>query len=116
MVRTSIFKTKWKYGSLFYKYELRRRKSMINKFNSFFIVFTAPTIVNAAPGPVVVSFGSFGGYTYNPWSTLPYLQLPGWTVTTVYAIVGGLFVLYIFALLGSYIPGVSDFVDTISGE
>lgn len=78
-------------------------------------VFTAPTIVNAAPGPVVVSFGSFGGYTYNPWSTLPYLQLPGWTVTTVYAIVGGLFVLYIFALLGSYIPGVSDFVDTISG-
>lgn len=78
-------------------------------------VFTAPTIVNAAPGPVVVSFGSFGGYTYNPWATLPYLQLPGWTVTTVYAIVGGLFVLYIFALLGSYIPGVSDFADTISG-
>merc|ERR1712008_52462 len=52
-------------------------------------VFTAPTIVNAAPGPVAVSFGSFGGYTYNPWSTLPYLQLPGWTATTVYAIVGG---------------------------
>jgi len=78
-------------------------------------VFTAPTIVNAAPGPVVVSFGSFGGYTYNPWSTLPYLQLPGWTATTVYAVVGGLFVVYIFALLGSYIPGVSDFVDTISG-
>ena len=102
--------------SLCYKYELRRRKSKIDKFHSFFIVFTAPTIVNAAPGPVVVSFGSFGGYTYNPWSTLPYLQLPGWTVTTVYAIVGGLFVLYIFALLGSYIPGVSDFVDTISGE
>ena len=116
MVRTSISKTKWMCISLFYKYELRRRKSKIDKFHSFFIVFTAPTIVNAAPGPVVVSFGSFGGYTYYPWSTLPYLQLPGWTVTTVYAIVGGLFVLYIFALLGSYIPGVSDFVDTISGE
>lgn len=77
-------------------------------------VFTAPTIVNAAPSPVVVSFGSFGGYTYNPWSTLPYLQLPGWTVSTVYAIVTGLFGLYSFVLLGSYIPGVSDFFNTIS--
>merc|ERR1712062_928384 len=57
--------------------------------------YVAPTIVNSNAGPVNVVFGSFGGYTYDPWATLPYLQLPGWTVQSIYAIVGGLFVLYV---------------------
>merc|ERR1712218_5510 len=77
-------------------------------------VYVAPTIVNAAPSPVVVSFGNIGGYTYNPWSTLPYLQLPGWTVSTVYVLVGLLMVMYTFALLGNYIPGVGDFFSSVS--
>jgi len=77
-------------------------------------VYVAPTIVNAALPSPVVTFGNFGGYTYNPWSTLPYLQLPGWTVSTIYTIVFGLFILYIFGLLGSYIPGVSDFTNSIA--
>ena len=74
----------------------------------------APTIVNANVGGTV-SFGNFGGYTYNPWATLPYLQLPGWTVSSIYAIVGGLFVIYLVGLLGSQIPGVGEFFNTISG-
>jgi len=77
-------------------------------------VYVAPTIVNAAPSPVVVQLGNFGGYTYNPWGTLPYLQLPGWSVSSVYTLVLGLFGLYTFSLLGSYIPGVSDFFTSIS--
>lgn len=62
--------------------------------------YVAPTIVNANVGSVV-SFGNFGSFTYNPWGTLPYLQMPGWTVTSIYATVGGLFVLYVFGLLGT---------------
>merc|ERR1711860_160560 len=76
--------------------------------------YVAPTIVNSNAGPVNVVFGSFGGYTYDPWATLPYLQLPGWTVQSIYAIVGGLFVLYVFGLLGSSIPGVSNLFSGLS--
>ena len=63
-----------------------------------------------------MSFGTVGGFQYNPWATLPYLQLPGWTVTGVYVVVLSLFALYGIVLLGSYIPGVSDFFDTISSK
>jgi len=77
-------------------------------------VYVAPTIVNSNAGPVNVVFGSFGGYTYDPWATLPYLQLPGWTVQSIYAIVGGLFLLYVFGLLGSSIPGVSNLFSGLS--
>ena len=76
----------------------------------------APTIVNAAPAPAVINFGTFAGYTYNPWATLPYLQLPGWTVSAVYAVILGMFALYGIVLLGSYIPGVSEFTDSISSK
>ena len=79
-------------------------------------VYVAPTIVNSNAGPVNVVFGSFGGYTYDPWATLPYLQLPGWTVQSIYAIVGGLFLLYVFGLLGSSIPGVSNLFSGLSSK
>ena len=72
--------------------------------------------MNSNAGPAVVSFGSFGGFTHDPWGTMPYLQLPGWTVQSIYAIVGGLFVLYVFGLLGSSIPGVSNLFSGLSGK
>ena len=81
-------------------------------------MFVAPTIVNTNFGGAgsVVTFGNIGSYTYNPWGTLPYLQLPGWTVQAVYAMVGGLFIIYIFGLLGSNIPGVGEFFNTLSSK
>lgn len=82
----------------------------------FFTVFVAPTIVQSNAGPVTFTAGSFTTYTYNPWSTLPYLQLPGWTVSSIYTIVGGLFLLYIIGLAGAQIPGVGEFFDTVKGK
>ena len=84
--------------------------------NNFIISATTPTvsIVNSN-APSVVSFGSLGSYTYNPWGTLPYLQLPGWTAAAVYTIIAGLFVLYVVVLFGQAIPPINRAYNTVTG-
>ena len=75
----------------------------------------APVIVSANIGSTI-SFGSIASVPYNPWGTLPYLQLPGWSVSAIYAIVGGLFLIYLIGLFSSSIPGVSNITNAIGGK
>ena len=77
-----------------------------------FSEYVAPTIV-IKPSPIasaVLSFGNIGGYTYDPLATLPYLQLPLWTITISLGAISAI------GLLGINIPGVSDFIKTILGK
>jgi len=69
--------------------------------------YVAPTIVNSNVGSGTINFGSVQVHTWSPWDTMPFLQLPGWTVATVYTIILGLFVLYFANIIGSFIPGFS---------
>ena len=81
----------------------------------FVSVFTAPAVVVSANVGGSVNFGSVANYNYDPFSTLPYLQLPGWSVSAIYAIVGGLFAIYLIGLLGPGIPGFSTVSRAWSG-
>lgn len=64
----------------------------------------------------MVNFGSFSSYTYNPWGTLPFLQLPGWSAVGVYSVIAGLFVIYALVLLGSFVPGLGSLANRIAGK
>ena len=83
-----------------------------------FSAFVAPTIVNSNlnNAPAVVNFGSVPVYTWSPYATLPYLQLPGWTVATVYAIIFGLFIMYMFSIFGTFIPGFTAISRALSSK
>ena len=73
----------------------------------FLAAYVAPTIVNSNVGSGTINFGNVQVHTWSPWDTMPFLQLPGWTVATVYTIILGLFVLYFANIIGSFIPGFS---------
>ena len=85
----------------------------------FLAAYVAPTIVNSNVGSGTINFGSVQVHTWSPWDTMPFLQLPGWTVATVYTIILGLFVLYFANIIGSFIPGfstVSNIASSKSGD
>ena len=37
---------------------------------------------------MIIPAVSTGNYDYNPFATLPYLQLPDWTITALYGVIG----------------------------
>ena len=89
------------------------------KFNTiyfFLAAYVAPSIVSSNIGSGTINFGSVQVHTWSPWDTMPFLQLPGWTVATVYTIILGLFVLYFANIIGSFIPGFSSVSNIFSSK
>ena len=58
----------------------------------FSAAFVAPAVVIApvvlSGGSVIIPAVSTGNYDYNPFATLPYLQLPDWTISALYGVIG----------------------------
>ena len=89
------------------------------KFNTIFFflaAYVAPSIVSSNIGSGTINFGSVQVHTWSPWDTMPFLQLPGWTVATVYTMILGLFVLYFANIIGSFITGFSSVSNIFSSK
>ena len=94
-------------------------QNIIKKTRFFLAAYVAPSIVSSNIGSGTINFGNVQVHTWSPWDTMPFLQLPGWTVATVYTIILGLFVLYFANIIGSFIPGfstVSNIASSKSGD
>ena len=63
-----------------------------------------------------VSTGSYSNYKWNPWGTMPFVQLPNWSISIIYAVAIAIAIGYAVVLYGASVFSVSTLANRAYGK